>query len=326
VLEFSIQKIVSDGEKFLCELLQEMQDLGISLSQIPSAVIDHLCFRVASDQEYQFYKQKFSDHGILLIETPVGGRPISTFRLLHPIVVGAHSIDLLELPAPKLTSPYSLGFEHAEIVIRTSFEKLQSSFPRLSFKVAGGRNLNAELCLKTKKGGIKFHYLPLDRVIEIEQAMENPGQLSDIIFDFSGTIAPTQGLTPPLYEEVIQLMHQLVARGQRVHLWTSLDSYSCQKKLERHGLAQVFTTVSCLQGRSTKPSPDSLQFDWTKAPPHSVMMIGDSPSDMGGAKNIRAIAAAALWDEYASERSLIAAGAELYFYRVAELAHWLKIN
>ncbi len=54
-----------------------------------------------------------------------------------------------------------------------------------------------------------------------------------------------------------------------------------------------------------------------------TVVIGDSPSDIIGSKNIGAVAAAALWDPHAHEHALICSGAELFFHSLHELEDWL---
>lgn len=55
-------------------------------------------------------------------------------------------------------------------------------------------------------------------------------------------------------------------------------------------------------------------------------MIGDSASDVIGAKNIGALSGAALWDSQAKQSSLVQAGAELFFHRVSDFSEWLMTN
>lgn len=57
-----------------------------------------------------------------------------------------------------------------------------------------------------------------------------------------------------------------------------------------------------------------------------MVVIGDSPSEIIGAKSINAIACAALWGPSAKEESLVSAGAEVYFYDLIEFENWLVSN
>lgn len=168
------------GEKFLSLLKNELLTLGIDLDGM---VVDHLCYRVKTEEEYFIKKAQLSRQGVLLTEAFVNGRPIATFRLSEPFVVDGHEIKLVELPFPKKGTSYETGFEHAEVILQESFESFKNRFPHLSFSQGGHPNVNPEYALRTKHGSLKLHYVPLDRVIEIENS-----EVTDVIFDLDGTI------------------------------------------------------------------------------------------------------------------------------------------
>jgi HAD superfamily hydrolase (TIGR01549 family) len=168
------------GENFFKQLKTELLTLGVDLNGL---AVDHLCYRVQTEEEYFYQKEALTNRGVLLTEAFVNGRPIATFKLFDAFEVDEHKIDLIELPFPKKEVLYETGFEHAEVVIRESFATFQKRYPYLDFVMSGHPNINPELILKTKVGSVKFHYVPLDRVIEIENS-----NLTDIIFDLDGTI------------------------------------------------------------------------------------------------------------------------------------------
>lgn len=177
---FESNQFKAEGELFLTSLLLELESFKISVQGMPT---DHLCYRVETAEQYVDCKKFLSEEGLLLTEALVNGRAISTYRMKTPFRVGSRSIELLELPSPKIGAPYAIGFEHAEFVLNESFDQFAAKFPRLQLTRSGHKNINPELCLKTKAGQVKFHHLSLERVIEIEQA-----QIKDIIFDFDGTL------------------------------------------------------------------------------------------------------------------------------------------
>lgn len=363
------------GEIFFERLRNEMKDSGI---RVNSLNCDHLCFRVGTIDEYRNLKIELDQFAVLLTESPVNGRLISTYRLDEPFETSLGPIDILELPAPKKGQAYTTGFEHAEFVVRESFQTIQRQNPILQFAISGSQFLNPELSLKLASGQIKFHPLALDRIIEIEKA-----EVSDVIFDFDGTLIESKtqilhinsqvlsevcqrsvsieevrekfssdlenlfanfGISCaktreygvsiwsklsadfhfPLFEGTRDLLNSLAARKLRLHLWTARDSISATQILEHHNISSFFTTKSFSEKGNLKPNPSSLEFDWNRAPKNSLMVIGDSPSDILGAKNTGALAAAALWDSTADRESLMAAGAELYFYKMSQLDHWLS--
>ena len=167
ITQFNINQFIKDGESFFSTLIDQMRALNID---VKPETADHLCFRVNTAKEYDFYKAELLKHSQLLTEAQVKGRPICTFKIPEGFTYKDHLIELLELPYPKENSDYATGFEHAEFVLTESFEKFQLRHPSTKFKIAGNKNLNPELCVKTAIGGAKFHYAPLSRVIEIEEA------------------------------------------------------------------------------------------------------------------------------------------------------------
>jgi HAD superfamily hydrolase (TIGR01549 family) len=180
-IKFNFKEFKVTGENFFRDLVSELTRIGIPAIALTS---DHLCFRVSTLTEYEVYKLHLSSHGELLTESLVNGRPISTFRLTNPFQTESHTIELIELPAPKPETSYRSGFEHAEFIIKEAFDHFSARFPMLSFTESGNKSLNPELCLKLKGGKqAKFHHLNLDRVIEIEKA-----EVKDIIFDLDGTL------------------------------------------------------------------------------------------------------------------------------------------
>lgn len=175
-----MKNFITSGQLFLTQLTNDLEALGIPALQLKC---DHLCFRVGTTLEYENCKLALSEFGNLLTEAPVNGRPIATFRLHGPFKTANHTVDLIELPAPKSGTDYQTGFEHAEFLISESFQKFTAQFPHLSFSEGGHPTLNPELTLKLDNRQAKFHHQSLDRVIEIENAT-----ITDIIFDFDGTI------------------------------------------------------------------------------------------------------------------------------------------
>lgn len=134
--------------------------------------IDHLCYRVADEAGYQHWRHRLLTAGTLLAETPIGGRPIATFRLHAPLLHGEQAVHLVELPAPKAGSPYAEGWEHAELVTPVPLTELLREHPHLNWGTSElHKPLNPALRLQYGAFSIKVHTLPLDAVIAAEQAM-----------------------------------------------------------------------------------------------------------------------------------------------------------
>ena len=211
--KFDFDSFKAAGEEFMKILTEKLLEAGIPAGNLNS---DHLCFRVRTTEEYNLYKTSLLDHGTLLTEAMVNGRPICTFQLASAFRTNSHEIPLLELPSPKSGTAYPTGFEHAEFLIDDCFTTFRSQYPHLDFVEGGNQTLNPELCLKLSQGiQAKFHHLSLDRVIELEEA-----EIKDIIFDFDGTLIKSR--------ENIYEINRIVlsnALGREVSLQESIDKF-----------------------------------------------------------------------------------------------------
>ena len=157
------------ANNFLDQLFEEINQKKIKLL---SHDIDHLCFRTDSEADYLKVCQDFSGMGELLVESMVGGRLISTFKLKDPLIYHDFKIPLVEIPAPKKGSSYQRGFEHIEMVVNESFDELIEFYGGLKLdKRALDKKLNPDLVIILDSGAIKLHHQSLERVIEIEKAM-----------------------------------------------------------------------------------------------------------------------------------------------------------
>jgi len=132
--------------------------------------VDHACYRTQTLSEYEELKVVFSVSFNLLIESIIGGRPISTFKLSQPMRVNELFVDLIELPAPKPGKSYPKGYEHLEVVIDISFEELMTKYPTLDWDTSGTKKgLNPELQASFGTFNVKFHHNSLEHIINIEK-------------------------------------------------------------------------------------------------------------------------------------------------------------
>lgn len=162
----------SEAQVFLEQIFADFQQHQITLA--PHWDIDHLCFRVTSEEEYQEFKEHFESYGKLLIESMVGGRLISTYKLNKPVQYLNYKIELVELPAPKKGKPTPTGFEHIEVVCDEPFEVLMEKYKHLTLDTKGlSKELNPELEVVLGERNLKFHHMSLDAVIEIEKGVKS---------------------------------------------------------------------------------------------------------------------------------------------------------
>lgn len=134
-----------------------------------------------------------------------------------------------------------------------------------------------------------------------------------------------KGFSHEIFNGVRELLAELKSKGKyRLHLWTARDEQSARLILSSHNLEHFFTSMSFASSTHSKPHGNSLNFNWKSSTKNSVLVIGDSPADIQGAKNIGAIAGAALWDSNACQKKLVSAGAELHFRDPQALLQWLS--
>jgi len=153
-----------------------------------------------------------SDSAItLLTESVIGGRPIATFSIQPGIRCVATTqtqtqqdriIHVIEIPSPKEGSPYREGIEHLEFVIPANSSKdpdkhetgltpvnnqlhqetldaFMKGHPQLAWNAkAKTKIINPDVSLKVNLGeafatcSVKFHLVPLDKVIDYEKSQE----------------------------------------------------------------------------------------------------------------------------------------------------------
>ena len=158
--------LIKEAQGFLDLLFTDIDRAAINLSEND---LDHICYRTDSEQSYRDYKKKFEEIGQLLIESIVGGRLIATYKLFIPIEYNGRKIQIIEVPSPKKGKSVKQGFEHAEFVIKRSFEQFKSSYPLLDYDEKGlKKKFNKELMIRLENTNIKLHHLSLEEVIHIE--------------------------------------------------------------------------------------------------------------------------------------------------------------
>jgi predicted metalloenzyme YecM len=182
---------------FITSVLDELKmryEMDLAMRQA-----DHVCYRTGSILQYSTLVNSLraaTDDFRILTESVVGGRLISTFKLTTPITInttdGNRIIDVIEIPSPKVGSPYHAGLEHVEFVIGDESQKSPMSseahhvaltdwicrYPAVSWsskaldKVC---NPDVSTRLGIPKYGtiaVKFHLLPLEDVIKFEDSSD----------------------------------------------------------------------------------------------------------------------------------------------------------
>lgn len=195
--------LYSDGPNFIKSLIDELVlTAGISTTHLATFMLDHVCYRVGTQEEYDECFRQLSKEmqAQLLIESEIGGRMIATFKLKEPIVFMdticggiERKVDVVELPAPKPGRFYPSGLEHVEFAFNNNNNNTGSIFtlasfmamyPTLEWKTDGmKKSSNADVRLDLSipsystsssdsriKCSVKFHLKDLETVIKEENS------------------------------------------------------------------------------------------------------------------------------------------------------------
>lgn len=163
----SFEELISAAFPFLNTILEDLKNVDIDVSGLE---MDHICFRVEYLEQYDTLKSILAKHSVLLVEHDINGRLIASYRLFEPIIIGAFSIEVFELPAPKKGSPYALGYEHVEFVTDVSLEDFLLRYPNLKWDLSGiDKEINRDIRLQFDSGfSVKFHEQSLEKVVQAE--------------------------------------------------------------------------------------------------------------------------------------------------------------
>eukprot|EP01132_Coremiostelium_polycephalum_P002089 gene2089-2576_t len=197
----SLKTIIGDYDLFLTILFRHLKEKGFNITTKYQS--DHICYRVSSSEIYHEKKEKLLSVSTLLAETIVNGRPICTFKLNEPIQFKhvendgnevVREIPLIELPFPKPSKPQLDGLEHMEVVIDQDFQSFMDQHPGNTWVLTAlDKPLNADVEVEfelthqdkldighpeskmsdRRTFSVKFHHQSLEKVVEIEKALEN---------------------------------------------------------------------------------------------------------------------------------------------------------
>lgn len=118
--------------------------------------------------------------------------------------------------------------------------------------------------------------------------------LKHIVFDHDGTLVDTSK-APSLFKGMHKLLQDLKEQGIKIYVWTARDRHSTVEILKSLDIIALFEDISCGNDCATKPSPEGLESMLFGVDKDKIAVIGDSPSDIAGAKNFGVLGIAAFW-------------------------------
>lgn len=107
-----------------------------------------------------------------------------------------------------------------------------------------------------------------------------------------------------LFDEMRETLISLTEKGYRLYVWTARDRMSTLAILKSLDAAKFFYEFRCLDDTIPKPHPKGLEEMLENVDKSKVMMIGDSITDIQGAKDFGCRSIAALWCDHVNESML----------------------
>ena len=162
-----MKELLGDVDSFIANINRGLDEAGIERWEL--AMLDHVGVRAETYEEYLQNLDKFQDLGDDMGAIEIEGRPINIINLYDPIKVGGWVIPHVEVIAPKASSPYPSGLEHAEFVTVQTLGDFERHHSELNFiRDAMHRRPNPELKYRENGISVKFHRMSIGTVIELE--------------------------------------------------------------------------------------------------------------------------------------------------------------
>lgn len=130
-----------------------------------------------------------------------------------------------------------------------------------------------------------------------------------VVFDCDGTLLDMQSGGRP-FAGIVELLQKLKEQDYQLFVWTARDRLSLERYLIRENLMRYFDDVRTISEAAPKPSPEGLAQLLGKLPADQAVVIGDSWTDMQGAKIHGCFALGAVWNNISEPEVLEGFGAD----------------
>ncbi len=114
------------------------------------------------------------------------------------------------------------------------------------------------------------------------------------------------------FEGVAEMLKTLNSRGHDIYVWTARDRRSTREIMIKLGLSPYILDMRCMDDTTPKPHPQGIVELVGDAPKGDVLVIGDSLTDIQGARSFGAHSIAALWADHVERDTLARAGADFF--------------
>lgn len=148
----------SEYESFMGILEDHCKSLPFSFSEYP---IDHVCYRMATQEDYQTICSEFEKLSLIISNAPHHGRKFHIFLLREPLIYKDTRVSCIEVSEPGGSDSYPTGFQHIEFHTKLDLQKVVTGNKELEpFMVTG--KFGDETYLKwPDKLALKFTDIPV---------------------------------------------------------------------------------------------------------------------------------------------------------------------
>lgn len=149
-----------------------------------------------------------------------------------------------------------------------------------------------------------------------------------IVFDHDGTLVKFELNKKSLFDGVKEFLKALNQNGSKLYVWTARNRQSTIESLKSHGILHYFEDICTSTDADVKPSTDGLESMLGDTDKSHICVIGDSITDIVGAKSFKVMALGAAWNNPCdSELSYLKEyGADYVFKEVQECMSFVLEN
>lgn len=133
--------------------------LKIFKIDIDTMQLDHIAYQASTPDEYNILMPEFLKAGELIREVIIKDRRVAVFKFFRQVNYREYSIEAAELIEPVADTQPESGWEHAEFVLKESFESFITKHPNIPWDTSSMDRLKfAHLKLRLADNmQVKFH-------------------------------------------------------------------------------------------------------------------------------------------------------------------------
>lgn len=144
-----------------------------------------------------------------------------------------------------------------------------------------------------------------------------------VVFDCDGTLVDTSEFRYRLYPGIKDLLTEL-SKDCHLYVWTARDRASTLRILKELNVLSYFEQICTVDDAPSKPHVAGLSDMLGAIPRDSICMIGDTSSDIQGARNFGIRSIGVHWNSQSKKEVLKETGADFLTADPSACAEWLR--